>query len=102
LIRNIAIARVNTGNPLVFAYDVGVRHGTRKQMKQTKAAGKNVNDPWYWFLHEFGFHDRGGNEVGPRPFITPAFHRRMSDGLDMMADTMKRGIDKAARAKAKQ
>lgn len=97
LVRNIAIARIKTGSSLQFAYDVGVRHGTRKQQKQTKAAGKNVNDPWYWFLHEFGFHDRGGNEIAPRPFITPAFNKRQADGAEMMADTIRKGLEKAAR-----
>jgi hypothetical protein len=100
LIRNIALARINTGNSLVFAYDIGVRHGTRKQGKQTKGAGVNFNDPWYWFLHEFGFTNRAGGQVGPTPFITPAFQMRHNDGLEMMADTLRKGIAKHNKAKA--
>jgi len=92
--RNIAIARIKSSSPLAMIYDVGVRHGTKKQIKQTKAEGRNTNDPWYWVLHEFGFHDRSGKEVGPRPFMTPAFRRRLTDGIEMMADTLRRGIKK--------
>ena len=103
LLRNIAIARIKSVSPLAFIYDVGVRHGTKKQIKQTKAHRKNtgnasargINDPWYWRLHEFGFHNRGGGEVGPRPFLTPAFEKRKSDGLSMMGETLWKGIEAA-------
>jgi hypothetical protein len=99
LIRNIAIARINTGSSLSFIYDVGVRHGTKKQTKQTKAAGANVNDPWYWFLHEFGFTDRGGRHHAGKHFMTKAFERRKSDGLAMMGETMWKGIKKWEKSK---
>ena len=99
LIRNIALARIKTGSSLLFIYDVGVRHGTKKQMKQTKAAGRNVNDPYYWFMHEFGYTHRGGGQVGPTPFLTPAFQLRMGDGIALMSDTLWKGIEKANKPK---
>jgi hypothetical protein len=91
LVRNIVIARLKTP-PLTYGYVVGVRHGTKKQMKQTKAAGSNVNDPWYWFLHEFGFTGRSGQIVGPRPFLTPGFERVKPEALSLMGETMWKGI----------
>lgn len=100
LFRNIAIARnTKDSSPLSFVYDVGVRHGSRKQKKQTKAEGRNVNDPYYWFMHEFGYTHRGGGQVGPTPFLTPAFARRQADGLAMMGDTLWKGIEKANKPK---
>jgi len=101
LIRNIAIARINTGSSLSFIYDFCVRHGTKKQIKQSKFAGKNVNDPWYWFLHEFGYHDRAGVEHPGTGFMTKAFEKRKGDGLEMMAATMRKGIDKACEGNKK-
>jgi len=92
LIKNIAMAREPARGGLEFSYTVGVRHGTKKQIKQTKAAGSNVNDPWYWYLHEFGT-----SKMPKRPFITPsmssvAVRERM---LESMRKIMQRGIDRS-------
>ena len=65
LVKNIAIARRPVGNGgSYFPYHIGVRHGTKKQIK-------TGNDPWYWWLLEFGFTDRGGQRH-KFPFLVPA------------------------------
>lgn len=65
LIDNIAIVRKPlSGLGTYFRYELGVRHGGKKQKKSGR-------DPWYWWLWEFGWTDKAGGRH-KREFIRPA------------------------------
>jgi HK97 gp10 family phage protein len=69
LFRNIARKKIQK-NSTWMGYTVGVRHGSKRQQGQTRKAGRNVNDPWYWWILEFGTND---GRIPPRPFLGKAF-----------------------------
>jgi HK97 gp10 family phage protein len=81
MIGNVAFARKRP-NGLIFSYDIGVRHGTRKQKKVD-------DDPWYWFLLEFGTVKYTG-----RHFMTQAFENDKEGSLDVMRDSLADGIER--------
>jgi HK97 gp10 family phage protein len=89
LLDNVVTARQKPEG-LTFTYHVGVRHGTRSQIKKG-------NDPWYWFILEFGSVKYEG-----RHFMTQAFESEKQNALDLMRDSLDRGIQTEVRRKAKQ
>lgn len=88
LIGNVAFARKKP-NGLIFSYDIGVRHGTKKQKKVH-------DDPWYWFMLEFGTVKYQG-----RHFLTQAFEQDKERSLELMRESLKSGIDSALKKAAK-
>ncbi len=89
LLDNVVVARQKPEG-LTYSYHVGVRHGTRAQIK------KNW-DPWYWFILEFGSVKYEG-----RHFMTQAFESEKEKALDIMRESLDRGITAAVRANAKR
>jgi hypothetical protein len=59
-LRGVAVARKRTPE-----YEIGVRHGTVKQIK-------SGDDPFYWWFHEFGFTHRDGTQVPAKNLLTRA------------------------------
>jgi HK97 gp10 family phage protein len=89
LIQNIANVRKKSQGAL-FVYEVGVRHGTVKQIK-------TGDDPFYWWFHEFGYTARNGTEVRARPFLAPAIESSrnlavIAMGKRLQARLMKYGL----------
>ena len=93
LIRNITVARSKEFSPPIVAYAVGVRHGTKKQIKDD-------NDPFYWWMWEFGHHNRFTGRFERRPFMIPALENNKGNALYAMEMVIARGI-KRIEAKAK-
>lgn len=93
LIRNIAIARqkVQKGGTY-YPYHVGVRHGTKKQIKTN-------NDPWYWWMHEFGWTDRKGVKH-KASFLVPAIAASPASSFNAIRASLARSIARAAKAAA--
>jgi HK97 gp10 family phage protein len=81
LIGNVAMARQKP-NGLVYSYDIGVRHGTKKQIKTD-------DDPWYWWLLEFGTVNFEG-----RHFLTQAFAGEKEEALEAMRTSLTSGIER--------
>ena len=81
LIGNVAIARQQV-HGLSFSYDIGVRHGSVKQIRED-------DDPFYWFMLEFGTVKRPGT-----PFLTLAFEQEKDASLEAMRTVLSRGIDR--------
>jgi HK97 gp10 family phage protein len=81
---NIAISRNRIGETGIgqYSYRIGVR-GRKK-------AKKGGNNPWYWWLHEFG-----SSKHPARPFITPAMMSERSNALDAMERIIERRLQKA-------
>jgi HK97 gp10 family phage protein len=82
LIGNVATARMPPAG-LSFSYQIGVRHGTRRQRKEQ-------DDPYYWWWLEFGTVKRPGT-----PFLTVAFEQEKTHSLDIMAAVLSNGIPRA-------
>jgi len=81
LIGNVAFAKKKPEGTL-FSYDIGVRHGTVKQIKQD-------DDPFYWFMLEFGTVKRPGT-----PFLSLAFDQEKSTSLETMRRVLAAGIER--------
>jgi HK97 gp10 family phage protein len=81
LIGNVAFARKQPQG-LSFSYDIGVRHGSRKQIKDD-------DDPYYWFMLEFGTVKRPGT-----PFLTLAFEQEKDTSLELMRQVLTTGIER--------
>lgn len=71
MIGNVAVARQPPAG-LTFTYEIGVRHGTKKQKKTD-------DDPWYWSLLEFGTVKRPGTS-----FLGLAMEQEKQASLDIM------------------
>lgn len=82
LIANIAVKRERAA-PGEYVYHVGVRHGKGGHRKGT-------NDPWYWFLHEFGT-----SRMPARPFLRPAFEQARERAIARALDVLKKRIERA-------
>ena len=80
LVGNVAVARI-APKGLVFSYDIGVRHGAIKQIHED-------DDPYYWFMLEFGTVKR---PVGT-PYLTPAIENNKEASLNIMQEVLTRGI----------
>jgi HK97 gp10 family phage protein len=94
LFRNIARKKIRVGNTKM-GYTVGVRHGTRFQKGQSKKAGRNVNDPWYWWILEFGTND---GRIPPRPFLGKAFKQLQGRSTDTIIKQSMAAVMKSAKA----
>jgi HK97 gp10 family phage protein len=81
MIGNVAYARQKPQG-LVFSYDIGVRHGTRKQKKAD-------DDPWYWWLLEFGTAERPGT-----PFLSLAMDQEKEASLETMRTVIDANINR--------
>jgi HK97 gp10 family phage protein len=81
LIGNVAIAKQKPQG-LTFSYDIGVRHGSKKQKKED-------DDPFYWFMLEFGTVKRPGT-----PFLTVAFEQEKEASLEIMRKSLSGGIER--------
>lgn len=88
LVDNIAMKKIRDGSRL--GYTVGVRHGTRSQVKKG-------NDPWYWFLHEFGTV-----HMAARPFLRPAFAMMRQLNARTIIDAALRNVLRTADRLAKK
>lgn len=84
LVKNIAIARRPVTAGVYFPYHIGVRHGTKKQMK-------TGNDPWYWWLLEFGYTDRGGGRH-KFPFLMPAVASSQMEAFVAIRKSLERSL----------
>jgi HK97 gp10 family phage protein len=93
LISNIALARSKTFTPPLVMYEVGVRHGTKKQIRED-------NDPFYWWFWEFGHMNPMTNQFERRPFLVPAFENNRAEALEAAEKVIARAI-KRVEAKAK-
>jgi HK97 gp10 family phage protein len=89
LLDNVVTARQKPEG-LTFSYHVGVRHGNRSQIKKGY-------DPWYWFILEFGSVKYEG-----RHFMTQAFESEKQNSLDIMRESLDRGITRAVKAQARR
>lgn len=83
LIGNVAAARKGV-NGLVYSYDIGVRHGRVKQKRED-------DDPFYWFMLEFGTVERPGT-----PFLTTAFEQEKESSLEIMRKVLSNGLVRIA------
>lgn len=77
ILRNIAVARQK--KPGKAMYQIGVRSG-RKSKGAQRLIGRGakvsyVNDPFYWWFHEFGT-----SKMPARPFLVPALQEAASTG----------------------
>lgn len=94
LINNIALARSKEFTPPIVCYDVGVRHGTKKQRKTN-------NDPFYWWYWEFGHHNPFTRQFERRPFMIPAIENNKNEALAAMERTVLLAVNRVtAKAKA--
>lgn len=73
LIENIVAKRLKTPRH-VKAYNVGVRTG-----RKGRKPGKEDQDPFYWWFHEFGT-----SKLPPKPFLRPAFDENEQKLIDIM------------------
>ena len=80
LVHNVAIVRKPVAG-LTFSYDLGVRHGAITQIHED-------DDPYYWFMLEFGTVKRPKGT----PFITPAIEQNKEKSLSIMQAVVTRGI----------
>jgi HK97 gp10 family phage protein len=92
--KNIARKKIKKGSTWM-GYTVGVRHGTRFQRGQTRKAGRNVNDPWYWWILEFGTND---GRIPPRPFLGKAFKQLQGRSTDVIIKQSMAAVMKSAKA----
>jgi HK97 gp10 family phage protein len=97
LFKNIAIKREKTPDGIT-QYNLGVRHGRElgRKAQSELAVGKNgrvlrryVNNPYYWFLHEFGL---GHNPK--RDFIGPALESKREEAVAAMEKRLQDEINK--------
>lgn len=88
LLRNIAMKRIRIGRDQ-HGYTVGVRAGTPRQMKKSKAGISD--DPFYWWFLEFGTM-----HMDPKPFLGPAFKQLQSRSAKSIMDQALREVLKAA------
>lgn len=101
LIENIAVKRDRTGNKNLISYHVGVRHGRNAYKAGTaykeitrRKGGKGlkvryVNDPFYWWYHEFG---APGRNIPARPFLRPAFESNKVIAFQEMIRFLERSV----------
>ena len=92
-------------------YTVGVRGGSLSTYSDTKRnrrkglVGKKYNkssQTYYWRFNEFGTKTEMGTEKMPaRPFLRPAFERNAIAGLNLIAEELTRGIERAAKKVAR-
>jgi HK97 gp10 family phage protein len=94
LVKNIVVGRSKEFTPPVVAYEVGVRHGTVKQIKED-------NDPYYWFMWEFGHNNLFTRRFERKPFMVPAIEMSRADALAAMEKSIARAI-RRVEAKAKK
>ena len=99
LLENIAIKRRKELLPSQITYEVMVRHG-KKAKRAKKVVSRNrrgivnkftvsyENDPFYWFMHEFGT-----SKMPARPFMRPAFEAKKQEALDVMAARIRKNIE---------
>ena len=104
LVENIVWARKSPAVDGAYTYSVGVRAGPHKRknarsvtrLRKFRAGTREEypNNPWYWFMWEFGFtHYKTGPHL-KRPFITPALMSERGRALDAMVSTLTRRLDK--------
>jgi HK97 gp10 family phage protein len=86
LLDNVAYARQKREDA-VFSYNIGVRHGSKKQIRENW-------DPWYWFILEFGSVKYEG-----RHFMTQAFESEKEKSLDLMRESLVGSIAELERKK---
>jgi HK97 gp10 family phage protein len=91
LFRNIARKRMKKSSTLI-GYTVGVKHGGKKQ----KATG---DDPWYWWILEFGTND---GRIAPRAFFRNAYEQHKRAFGDMIVKQGMAAVIKAANSLAKK
>ena len=100
LIKNIAIKREKTPEGIA-QYHLGERHGRHLGRKAEKKlvvgksgriVTKRVNDPFYWYFHEFGT-----KKMQARPFIGPALENKRNEAIKAMEDRLAKEIEKANR-----
>ncbi len=98
LIKNIAIKREKTPEGIA-QYHLGERHGrdlghkAEKKLvvgKSGRIVTKRVNDPFYWYFHEFGT-----KKMQKRPFIGPALENKRVEAIKAMEDRLAKEIEKA-------
>lgn len=93
LIKNIAGKVEKQRNADYVQINIGVRHGQKRdEKKRAKKQGRatvDVDDPFYWFMHEFGT-----SKMAARPFIRPAFEESKDRVLDVMVDKVRDGLAK--------
>ena len=98
LINNIAIKRERTPDGIA-QYHLGERHGRdlgRKAVKKLAVGSngrivtKRVNDPFYWYFHEFGT-----KKMQARPYIGPALENKREDAVQAMEKRLAAVIEKA-------
>ena len=79
LIGNVAIVRKKQDGQN-FRYDIGERHGAKAQVRED-------DNPWYWFMLEFGTKKYKG-----RHFLSQAFESEKGASLNIMQESLTRGI----------
>jgi len=93
LIRNIAGKVEKQRSPDYVQINIGVRHGQIKDEKKAARkqgrAVKTVDDPWYWWQHEFG-----NSKKAARPFIRPAFEESKEKALEVMTERVRQRLAK--------
>lgn len=82
-VRNIAGKVERSNDPDYVQINIGVRHG------KPKKGAKKQDDPFYWHFSEFGT-----SKQAARPFIRPAFEESKEQVLEVVAETLRAGIEK--------
>jgi hypothetical protein len=86
-VRNVAVRKTRAS---MTEYEVGVRHGTVKQIK-------SGDDPFYWWFHEFGYRRRDGTEVPAKNMLTGAMadNGARARAFDSMKHSLAKHLTKA-------
>lgn len=100
LLRNIAVAREKTP-PSRVTFNVGVRHGKKSKnarkvvsYRGTRKSVKYENDPYYFFMVEFGTKN-----MAARPYLRPAFDAVTPKARDILARRLSKTIEKFKQGK---
>lgn len=114
LVKNIVIKREKTPEGTT-QYNLGVRHGRAlgKNAKtklvvnaRGRVATKYEDDPWYWYILEFGRKVYTGDgkrkrsntvrsKVEATPFIAPALINKQAEAIEAMATRLAKALQKA-------
>lgn len=96
LLENIAAKREKNPGPGLVRFSVGVRHGPKAKRARkvvsyngTKAKVTYENDPFYFWMLEFGT-----SKMEAKPFLRPAFEAMKEKASGLMVDRLRKNIEK--------
>lgn len=96
LLENIAAKRERNPTPGTVRFSVGVRHGKKAKNARksvtysgTKKSVSYENDPFYWFMLEFGT-----SKMKAKPFLRPAFEGQKEKAVNTIAQRLRRNLER--------